>query len=147
MNSQDRKPCSECPFSRDVKPGDTGGSDVRRYVGHSLIPSVLPCHMDNSYSEKRDSGIDALLSILPCAGAAIFRSNIDVACAMPKEFLNLPANTELVFANFEELVSHHNQVSIVEAKMFLLRYPPELCAVVEWEIAIQKGKVILVKCT
>lgn len=116
-----KKPCQECPFSRAVEPGTVGGSDPTTYVGQLCGPFLLCCHMDPGYSQTPGDQP----GVAHCAGAAIMRANMGLAFLMPPALHALPPNPELVFDKFEELVAHHLQVPIEEAKEILEDRPPE----------------------
>lgn len=114
-----RKPCSECPFSRTVKPGGTGGSDPGVYIGQACGPFFLPCHMDPAYYKDRRS-----LKLLQCAGAATFRTNVGVADLMPEGLLILPKDTDKVFATPAELLAHHLKCPLSMAQTMLTIITP-----------------------
>ncbi len=112
---QHTKPCAECPFRRDIKPGLLGGSPVETYVGQSVLPFWLPCHCDKNYAFKA-SKFD---EVTQCAGTAIFRANLGVSWLMPKSLLNLPGDTQIVFGSVSQFVAHHKGISLKEAREFL----------------------------
>lgn len=114
--------CSQCPFARSTSKEylDTKGDNGERFIGQSIGPFILPCHMHRDFEqwvEKADS-------IPQCAGAAKYRANIGVSDLMPEALGRLPADTETVFANPEELLAHHRGVPIEYAKMVLTIIPP-----------------------
>lgn len=121
-----RIPCRECPFARWVKPGGTGGSDPRRFIGQALGHFWLPCHMAPGYWDNKDKPNNHEL-IPQCAGAAIYRTNVGVADRFPATFLHAAADTEAVFASHAELLAHHLQVSRQEAEILLEFHTPEAC--------------------
>lgn len=106
-----KHPCTGCPFSPAVTPGETGGSDPLIYVGQANGPFWLPCHNDPHYEGKQSDP----KTVGQCAGAAIFRANIGVAERMPAALVKLPANDQLAFTNEAALVAHHKQISLEEA--------------------------------
>jgi len=114
-----RKPCKECPFSRAIEPGGTGGSSPAIYIGQAYGPFFLPCHMDSEYTRDKRS-----VDLLQCVGAATFRANVGVDVKMPEALLHCPPDTNLVFADAAELLAHHGKVSREEASAFLAVYPP-----------------------
>jgi hypothetical protein len=119
-----KKPCKECPFNRNsvLKPGADalGGSHAGVYIGQAEGPFWLPCHMDKQYQGK-ESDIN---KVSQCRGAAIYRSNIEVAHKMPKELLTLEKNTEDVFESHAEFLMHHEKLNKETALHFLKFYPP-----------------------
>lgn len=118
-----RGPCAECPFSRTVKPGGTGGSDPSVYVGQAAGPFLLSCHMDPNYFKDPRSQ-----ELMQCGGAAVFRANIGVADRQPPTMLALPAETTKVFATPAELISHHAGIPLATAEMFMLSHSvDDLC--------------------
>ncbi len=123
-----KKPCPECPFSRAVEPGTTGGTEPTVYVGQAHGPFWLPCHIDPAYKGKGD--ISNVKEVDQCAGAAIYRSNIGIAekiAGIPGDFKLhvLPGDTTLVFATPAELLAHHTGDSIEACKEYLDRVTPE----------------------
>jgi hypothetical protein len=113
--NQHHKPCAECPFRRDIKPGELGGSPVETYIGQSVLPFWLPCHCDKNYAYKESK----VGEVSQCVGTAIFRSNIGVAQLMPASLLNLPSDKTVVFGSMVEFVAHHKRISNGEAVAFL----------------------------
>jgi hypothetical protein len=120
-SNQHHSPCAECPFSRAVKTGGTGGTDPRVYVGQACGPFLLPCHMDPRYSENKRS-----TDLLQCVGAAVFRSNIGVHnfIGLPDFLLREPIDVEKVFATPAELLAHHMGISLEEAQALMEKTPP-----------------------
>lgn len=125
MNKQEQRtsPCAECPFARHIKPGALGGSPTSTYVGQANGPFWLPCHCSTDFNDpkwKTD------VTKPQCAGAAIFRANVEVADKMPDFLLKLPKDTTKVFASFAEFVAHHEQVPLDTAAQFIKAFPPDL---------------------
>lgn len=114
-----KHPCAECPFSRDVEPGGTGGADPTVYVGQAAGPFWLPCHMDPGYGKNK---LDT--SMMQCAGAAMFRASLGVAPRMPLQLHALEPTGE-AFESPEELIAHHLQISRAEALKMLEETPVE----------------------
>lgn len=133
--SDKRKPCAQCPFSRRTEPGLTGGTCPTVYVGQSIGPFWLPCHMDPKYKANR---LDT--DALQCAGAAIFRANIGVTELLPEQLLRLEADTQRVFANFEELIAHHMRIPLPMARMVLMITPPMM--LLEQQLERQTNKTL-----
>lgn len=119
-----KAPCKACPFSRKCEPGATGGSDPTVFIGQAFGPFWLPCHKTCDFSDpdwKKD------LSVQQCAGAAIFRTNINRWHGMPSQLLRLPENKDLVFSSPEELLAHHKGITLEEAvKELKVRSPHAL---------------------
>ncbi len=108
------KPCQECPFKKDnilgrVKPG---GSDVEVYLGQASGPFHLACHLDKNYAGKQTDA----KTVSQCRGAAIFRSNIEVAKLMPEGLLILPEDKKEVFGSNEEMYAYYKNVPIENTK-------------------------------
>lgn len=125
-----RKPCAECPFSRANDVERTGGSDVLVYVGQSMGPFLLACHMDQEYDKNARNP-----ELLQCAGAAAFRANIGRDKLMPPQLLRCASDTELVFANHAEMVAHYRQISVAEAEELLKQQTPEELMKIEFRKA------------
>lgn len=114
-------PCENCPFARNIKPGETGGSDSAVYIGQCYGPFLISCHMDPEYNpgpERRGQ-----FDIMQCAGATIFRANLGIDY-LPETLHSLPVNTELVFGSAAEFLAHHKEITIQEAKEFLIERTP-----------------------
>jgi hypothetical protein len=110
-----KKPCKSCPFRRDnnLEGAEPGGSHPFVYVGQSLGPFWLPCHMDKEYKDKNSDPE----KVDQCAGAAIYRANTGTAELMPDGIMTLPEDKELVFASHEEFLSHYMNIPIEDAKL------------------------------
>ena len=108
FKSDRKKPCKECPFSRNNNlTGDKpGGAYPAVYIGQSEGPFWLPCHMEKEYDGKQTDPS----KVNQCAGAAIYRANVGVASKMPKQILTLPENKEDVFASHAEFLSHYSDI-------------------------------------
>ena len=110
------KPCKECPFAKDnTLTGDKpGGADPTVYIGQSVGPFWLPCHMEKEYEGKSTSPD----KVNQCAGAAIYRANIK-APKMPEQILTLPEDKDTVFGSHAEFYAHYKKVPIEEAEYLL----------------------------
>jgi hypothetical protein len=120
-----KKPCSTCPFRKDniTKSSlDLGGATPFTYIGQSIGPFWLPCHMDKNY-EWKDSDTS---KVNQCAGAAIYRTNVGVADNMHDQILTLPEDKELVFATHAEFLAHYMEVSVEDAENFFKQNPDAL---------------------
>lgn len=131
--SQRTTPCRDCPFARHTEPGCTGGSSVMTYVGQAQGPFFLPCHNSPGYEEDRNSKQHE-----QCAGAAIFRSNIEVQDRLPLDLLRLPKDTESVFETLEEFIVHHNQIPESVVLLILQIIPPIIFMYAELGIVYSK---------
>jgi hypothetical protein len=90
----------------------------------------LPCH------EQYQPGLDtADTRNGQCAGAAIMRSNLDVAKKMPEALHQLPPDKTLIFANHAEFLAHHGQMTLADAQRWLLANPPSKLLRDQWEEA------------
>lgn len=119
MACQHKTPCAGCPFRKSIAPGKLGGSGPTTYVGQTVGPFWLPCHMSQNYKGKQSQ----FAEVSQCAGAAIYRANIGVAERMPSALLSLPQDPDLVFASQEEFLAHHGKCTLDEARQFLKEYP------------------------
>lgn len=131
-----RKPCQKCPFARQSTPGAMGGSDPMVFIGQAYGPYRLNCHMAEGYEQDPDC------MSAQCAGAAIFRANVDRAKLMPAVLLALPKDTETVFADAAELLAHHSRRSLPMARAFLdIVTPEELMRAELRKVAAGQGKL------
>lgn len=136
MSKHLTKPCKECPFARHCTPGATGGAPAVVYVGQAHAPMYLPCHMSAGYAEDRND-----FSNPQCAGAAIYRANLDALADWPEHLKRrlhvLPADPTGATGAFrtpEDLLAHHWPAvrgNPELARHFLKEYPPELLARIE----------------
>jgi hypothetical protein len=114
-----RKPCDECPFKRNNKldntDGKPGGADPTVYIGQAMGPFWLPCHKAPGYQGKASDPSQ----VIQCAGAAVFRSNINRAHLLPDKLLKLPIDKMRVFASAEEMLAHYRGVSLDQARVEL----------------------------
>lgn len=114
-----KKPCRECPFNRKNVLGNgseaLGESPPEVYVGQIEGPFWLPCHMDKRYKGKQTDPNNNL----QCAGAAIYRANIEVDHKMPRPLLRLEKDTELVFADHQEFLMHYLGITREQANSWL----------------------------
>lgn len=88
---QHKRPCPDCPWSRDALPGWLGSMTAEQWVKHAHSDGTAECH--------------ALLGA-HCAGLAIYRSNVAKKPRDPNA-LTLPADRERVFASPCQFVEHH----------------------------------------
>lgn len=111
--NQHTSPCSGCPFRRDIKPGELGGSPAETYVGQIVLPFWLPCHMSPNYQGKESKATE----VCQCAGAAIFRANIGIV--PPRPLLALPRDTDKVFSTLADFYAHHKSMMRTDALLTL----------------------------
>ena len=116
------KPCHDCAFRRDSKPGHLGGSAPEVYIGQCHGPFFIPCHL--TYGELTDEVRQNLNCTGGCAGSAVFRANLGVDTKMPPGINRLPADHDLVFSSEVEFIAHHRQISIDQAYYLLSKRPP-----------------------
>lgn len=131
------KPCKDCPYSKTVIPGGLGGAKPEVYIGQGHGPFYLPCHKTCDFSDPNWK--DNVTTPKQCAGAAIYRANIERADLFPNSLLKLPKNAS-VFETPEQLYSHHAGVSIEEAKLYLRNNGPEILMLKEMRIANELNK-------
>lgn len=117
------KTCPECPWSRAVKPGALGGSSPGKYVGQSIGPFVLPCHLHCDFDDPEWKG--KIIDTQQCRGAAIFRANIGIAESLPPILMRQPADREVVFADHAEFVAHHTGGTVANARAVLAVVTPK----------------------
>lgn len=84
-------PCSDCPFSRKSLRGWLGSLSPERWLVIVHGESRVDCHTKLNQQ---------------CAGAGIFRSNVDKD-PRDKTLLILPKDVTKAFASDEEFVAHH----------------------------------------
>jgi hypothetical protein len=122
-----RKPCNECPFRRDnlldSSDGKPGGADPTVYIGQAQGPFWLPCHKDNNYQGKASEPAQ----VTQCAGAAIYRANLELPYQLPDGLLKLDKDTDTVFGSPAELLAHYRGVTPEQAESELrITTPMEL---------------------
>ena len=107
------KPCGACPFKKGAYPkgSNPGGASTQTYLGQARGPFWLPCHKDPEYNDKESDPN----KVCQCAGAAIFRANCNDGYSRPEELLQLPSDTENVFANEVEFYEHYEDVDRLDA--------------------------------
>lgn len=132
-----KKPCKDCPFSKSVKPGGLGGSDPAVYVGQGHGPFYLPCHKTCDFTDPNWK--DNVSDPKQCAGAAIYRANIERDELFPESLLRLPKD-DSVFGSPEELYAHHKGISIEEASRFFISNHPNRLMILEYLKAQQLKK-------
>ena len=136
------KPCSECPFRRDVDPAicASKNSHPASFVGQAFGPFFLPCHKQAAFTA--DACDPALAQ---CPGAAAFRANAGVfdQYRFPPGMLRLPADPVTFFATPEEFLAHHMSLTPAEAAEWLRDCPPELLC----QIELRRAGVRIVQLT
>ncbi len=132
------KPCAACPFSRSIGTDlkSRGNPDPSVYVGQAYGPFWLPCHRAAGFTE--DGRCNVAADIPQCAGAAAFRANVGVADLLPPAMLRLPPDHVNVFSDGAELIAHHLQIPLEEARLFLKNHPPE--KLMRWQLAVARGE-------
>jgi hypothetical protein len=105
-----KKPCRTCPWKKGTtSPGLIGGSEPTTYISQASLPFFLPCHSSKGYAGK-ETNLESS-DTKQCAGANIFRANIDVAKLMPKGIEQLPQDLENIYNTREEFLAHYYNVS------------------------------------
>lgn len=89
--AQHTQPCSDCPMARSSLPGWLGGATPEEYARLAHSDVVVDCHAIRG---------------MQCAGMAIYRKNVCKRRDPPQ--LQLPGDTEKVFATPMEFLAHHN---------------------------------------
>lgn len=89
--TQHKRPCSDCPWSRDALPGWLGGASPEEWVACAHGDDPVPCHA---------------LTGAQCAGIAIYRANVAKLPRNP-ETLRLPPDREAVFSSPVQFGLHH----------------------------------------
>lgn len=108
-----KKPCAECPFTPKGVAVSRSQVDPIRIIAQAHANFVLPCHCDENYDKERHGKVTTLLQ---CAGAATFRSNIGVADKLPPVLHVLPADTETVFPTAAHLLAAFRRIPLGLAK-------------------------------
>lgn len=90
---QHKRPCSDCPWSRQAFPGWLGSISAEEWVRIAHGESLVDCHTRSGAQ---------------CAGIAIYQANV---CKSPRDprILKLPADRKAVFANPQEFCEHHTK--------------------------------------
>jgi len=112
-----KKPCKGCPFRKDnnLKGENPGGSSPEVYLGQSRGPFWLPCHADKNYEGKESDSS----KVLQCAGAAIFRGNINIPWGLPKDIDIRKNEDENVFKSEAEFYAHYKKCTVEDAEKLL----------------------------
>ncbi len=101
------------------------GENGERFIGQSVGPFVLPCHMTKEFGEFRER-FDNDEPSPHCVGAQIYRANIGVSHLLPEQATGekVPTDYDTVFGGHDELLSHHRGITIEEAKQLLKETSP-----------------------
>jgi len=115
-----KKPCPGCPFSRKTDPKylKSRGEDVRRFIGQSVGPFLLPCH---TFADKEDWPLD--VERPQCVGAAMHRDLIGVADSLPEQLTRATGDAEEVFESSAAYMAYHDGCTVEEAVEKLDNYP------------------------
>jgi hypothetical protein len=120
------KPCPQCPFSRTTPKSylDTRGDNGHRFIGQSVGPFELPCHMTREFSDFKERFVNDEENP-PCIGAQVYRANLGISHLFPPHMRGEgKPDYEKVFGGHDELLAHHLGVSLEEAQEILRRNPP-----------------------
>lgn len=127
-------PCPQCPFSRATPKSylDTKGDNAQRFIGQSVGPYDLPCHMTKEFENFFERFVNGE-ETKPCIGARRYRANIGVSHLLPFELTDMDLTTdfETVFGGHDELLAHHRGISIEEARKILADTPPSVMLSIE----------------
>lgn len=93
--------------------------------------------MDKDYDGK--GSVEGHGTVAQCAGAAIFRANVDRAKLMPSQLHSLPADTEKVYETPAELLAAFKDCTVEAAETTLALVPPVLLMQMEMEKAHVKA--------
>lgn len=96
---QPTEPCGDCPFARHSIPGWLGSLSVDDWVRSAHGDCAIDCH---ALIAKDGSAFQ-------CAGAAIYRANVDKKCWPQTGALELPRNKTKVFVSPMEFEAHHGE--------------------------------------
>lgn len=103
-------PCSDCPFHKNIEPGNLGGSPVGVYIAQLFLGMWLPCHTDPNYIDGDDNrGKNDFEKVHPCRGAALVRANAAMkpTAAMP----DFEQDKQYAFSGVIEFMAHHTGMS------------------------------------
>lgn len=118
MTQSSRKPCKECPFRRDSRPGYTGEATPTEFLKGTLLDAPMPCHMSINYDDpewkakwmlKASSRPDYAPEPTEgrhCSGAATFFANMGKV-SRDRERPTRPRDIENVFIFPQEFADHH----------------------------------------
>ena len=104
MQTNQTKPCRECPFRRASAPGYVGSTTPEQFMDTVMQDYSMPCHLTVDY--ENENWEDDLDLSEQCAGAAIFFANI-CKLSRDKTRMRLSRDTELVFSSPQEFLAHH----------------------------------------
>ena len=90
--AQHKKPCSDCPWSRQALNGWLGGTSADEWVRTAHSDAHVACHT---------------LKGAQCAGIAVYRANV-VKTPRDPSVLRLPADHTAVFSSPMEFTAHHS---------------------------------------
>ena len=99
MRTQHTRPCGDCPFRRGSLKGWLGGHAPQEFMVFAMADGAYPCH-------TRAGALG--VSLIQCAGMAIFRANIG-KLPRGRRALRLPQDKALVFGTPGEFLEHHSR--------------------------------------
>ena len=104
------RPCKSCPFRRESLPGYLGAWTAQEFLDATLYERPMECHETVDYRKLNWQG-DQMANAALCAGALTFMRNVvkrprDPVLAAAVDASQ--ADRELVFANRNEFMAHHN---------------------------------------
>lgn len=123
MSKDCKKPCGDCPFRKNIEPGNLGGSSVGTYLGQLYGPFRLPCHLQYSADfpgERSKERSEQSMTVPECVGAAMLRgSALELRDRqLPSALLRLSAD-DTVFESLAAFASHHSggEIQVVPIPM------------------------------
>lgn len=120
------KPCSDCAFRRNARPGWTGAANAYELVAAPLTDSSLPCHQAVDYSDP-EWETTQLPDAPLCAGALAFTANIIKRPRDPELAFAVEAvgKRDDVFAMPSEFLTHHGAEPLDTTYAILGKIEPE----------------------
>lgn len=115
MKKDCKKPCNDCAFRRSSVPGKLGGSPVETYIGQTIGPFYIPCHLH--YDSSGENWKQNAMNAPQCAGSQVFRANAFPNLGHPASIKSLPADHENVFSTPAEFISHHTGRPVEECEL------------------------------
>ena len=127
-NMSCEKPCQLCPFSRTTAKEylDTKGQNGHRFIGQSIGPFELPCHMKKEFKDFKERFVTDEENPA-CVGAQIYRANLSISHLFPPTLAgDVAPDYDAVFGGHDELLAHHMGVPLEVARGFLRVFSPSV---------------------
>jgi hypothetical protein len=122
------KPCPQCPFARATPKSylDTKGQNGHRFIGQSVGPFELPCHMKREFKDYKERFVNDEENPA-CIGAQIYRANLGISHLFPPTLAGEASpDYEAVFGGHDELLAHHMGIPLEVARGFLRTISPSM---------------------